>query len=268
MDRDVRRSTASLILLRLTVLLFLAGGTIGFYTPPWIDASLVPLIQTSCGLIGSATLMITLWVQGWYVAYVTADPPVATTSRGGTWIAAMFNWMFGLIFGLFLRRKTATEPKRRKKAEEGGPTKRKRKTKRKPRTRKVVEEEAESEEEEAAEEDSGESEEEASDEEEYQEEEAEEEETAPARVTAPMAKTNPPSHNNYRVDQRTNQPPPPKSNSSWASQQQDEEEESDDDGESWQADGPSPDQLKGLSKRQRRALIKQHRDQQRANRDR
>jgi hypothetical protein len=225
---------------------------------------------------GSAMLMLALWVHGWHVAYVTPDPPVSPPFR---WprlglslfgLFGIFRWMFGLVFGLFKRRETAAAaPKRRKKAEETGTTKRKRKTK-KPARRsraKVVEEEeaAEDEEEEVAEEEAEESEEYEEESSEAEEESYEEEEAPRGRVTAPAAGKSYAQH----APSRTQEQPVPKPHANFAAasnqQSYDDEDDESDDGESGR-DGPPAEQLKGLSKRQRRALIKQYRDQQRSQR--
>jgi hypothetical protein len=250
MDRDVRRSRAAVVMLRIAFLTLLLGACAGLYRPATIEPAIWSVVELAGGLFGSALLMAAMWVQGWYVAYVTPDPPVATPRRWPKLSFGLFTfvgWLFGLVFGLFKRR-SAPPPKRRKKAEESGTApKRRRKTKRPARRKKAVEEEESAEEEEA----------EAAEDEESEEEayEEEEEEAPPARVTAPAAKS-------QAVAQ---------SNGGWNSNSDDEDHEEeedteDSDGTQWRVDGPSPEQLKGLSKRQRRALIKQHRDQQRQRR--
>jgi hypothetical protein len=245
-DRDVRRSRSSVVMVRLAFLTLSFGTCAGLYRPATVEPAIWSVAELASGLFGSALLMVSLWVQGWYVAYVTPDPPVASPWRWPNLAFGLFafiGWMLSLVFGLF-KRNSPPAPKRKKKAEESGAApKRKRQTKRPARRKKVVEEE------EAAEEEEEETEAESEEEEELEEEDAYEEETPPARVTAPAAKSQPVA----------------KSGSGWNSRSDDEEEEEDEDagGTQWRIDGPSPDQLKGLSKRQRRALIKQHRDQQR-----
>ena len=259
-DRDVRRSRASVILLRLSVFLLIASAVLGLYGSRWLEPSLTSSIESTCGLFGSALVMLSLWIQGWYVAYVTPDPPAPTTTkfRWPTIRLGLIGWLWSLIAGLFRRKPAAAPtPKRRKKAEETGTTKRKRRTRRttKPRTRKPVEPEEEEAEEESAEDDneydssaSGES--DSIDDETYEEDE--EEETSSSRNAPPTAaKSNPPHFNR-----------PAASNTQ---QSDDDEDEDDDDGDGkmYRVDGPSPDALKGLSKRQRRELKKQWREQQR-----
>lgn len=274
MDRDVRRSLASLILLRIALLTFLSGVFVGLYGKSWIDKSIVPLAQQACGLFGSAFLMLALWVQGWYVAYVTPDPPAATPFRLPSFKLNLFGWLFGWMGWLFKRRAAVAEaaPKKRKKPEEGTATKRKRKTKRTPTKRrpKVMEEEeevAEEEEEEVSEEseEQYEDEETESAEDEYDEQdEDEEEETRPSRVTAP-AKSNASMSQPRTQDNRfaAQSAAKPTNNAASSSSDQDDDDDEEGDGETWRVDGPSQEQLKGLSKKQRRAMIKQHRDQQR-----
>jgi hypothetical protein len=261
---DVRRSLASVILIRLTSLVFLSGAVASAYGSAWFDQHLVALWESAAGLLGPAMLTVTLWIHGWYVAYVTPDPPAATPAKLWGWPGKVLRWCLGWLTWPFRRRATpaaAATTRRKKKPDEAVTTpKRKRKTKRKPRTRTKVVEEEEAEDEEDAEEES-EPEEEAVEDEVYEEEESEPEpEPPPARVTS-SAK----SHGWREPDQRLSQPEQrgnavtPQSRSPV-----DEDDEDDDgDGEQWRVDGPSPEQLKGLSKRQRRALIKQHRDQQR-----
>jgi len=271
MDRDVRRSLSSLILLRLTVVLFISSAAISVYGSEWIGREQLPLIESACGLIGPALLMTSLWVQGWYVAYVTPDPPVAGVWKWPKLPGAILGWLFRWLTWPF-RRRVKVEPetpatgRRRKKAGEGtATTTRKRKPKRKPRTRTKVVEEEEADEEEMSEEEAAEAEaeeyqEEAVEEEESYEEE-EERESTPSRVTAPVSRSN----NSRDAAPRQNTPAP-----TAQSRQQDEEDEEDSegDGEQWRIDGPPAEQLKGLSKRQRRNLIKQHRDQQRSKTER
>lgn len=251
MDRDSRRSLPAVILFRTSLTMLATGCLLGMFSLPWMEASLKQILATSCGLLGSATLVTALWVQAWYVAYVTPDPPVVTPRTLSLFRWNPLSWLWGLMTGLFRRTPAAeaAKPSRRKKAEESVTTKRKRKPKRKPRTRKVVEEEVDGdEEEEYAEDESGnETAEDSADDESGDEEE---EESVPApKGTVPQTSARSP-------DRR---PPEPSS----AADDEDEDDDADDDGRQFRLDGPSQDQLKGLSKRQRRALIKQHRDQQR-----
>lgn len=270
MDRDVRRSLATVILLRLTLATCLVGALAGSYGPRWIDPGTCTLVETICGLLSPAMLTVTLWIHGWYVAYVTPDAPAASAWTIWSLFGSVIRWVLGWLTWPFRRRATseaATTTRRRKKSEEGAmPTRRRRKPKRKPRTRKVVEEE-ETDEEEYSEEEAADEEEDAAEEESYEDEESESE--PPARVTAQVSKSN-----QWRdADQRTQQSDQrgnanPQSSKPQAQDEDEDEDEDDGGGEQWRADGPPAEQLKGLSKRQRRALIKQYRDQQREQRGR
>lgn len=265
-DRDLRRSRSSLILYRISLMCLLTGIIVRQYSPTWIPEQLALRVTTVCGLFGPALLMLSLWVHGWYVAYVTPDPPT-TRSWQLPQISLRtlnpFRWLFQLVMGLFRRqpKEEPATPRRRKKAEESGTVKRKRKTKRatKPRTKKVVEEE---EAEDDAEADEVESESELEDEsaesneEAVEEEDVEEEDTSPARVSA--------AQSNKASSSRS------EAASSASRYQQDDDEyesdesyESEDNGKQYRIDGPPADMMKGLSKRQKRALQKQWRDQQR-----
>lgn len=265
LDRDVRRSTASVVLLRAAMLTLTAGATLTTYSPAWIDKALLPFVLHACGLLGSALLMLAMWVQGWYVAYVTPDPPAPSTFRWPTLRWNPLRWLLNMILALFRRRIVVEEPapRKRKKSEEGAAPKRKRKTKRTRRSRpKVVEEEAEeaAEDEDYEEEAAEDSDEESESAEDDLTEEEEEELTRPDPAPAPTFAKQPQPSPYRQQDSRTAQAPATKSHQ----YADDDEDEDDDQGEAhWRIDGPSPEQLKGLSKKQRRALIKQHREQQR-----
>jgi hypothetical protein len=90
-------------------------------------------------------------------------------------------------------------------------------------------------------------------------------------MTAPAAKSNSRSMPSRSQEQRYDPPQSvAKPHGNWGAasnqSQDDDEDEESDNGEAGNADGPPAEQLKGLSKRQRRALIKQYRDQQRSQR--
>lgn len=256
LDRDIRRSLAAIMLMRLAAVMLVACMGLGLYGQRFLPAEQVSQIKILCGLFGAATLAVAMWVQGWYVAYVTPDPPVSKPWKFPQFKGNLFSWLIGLIMGLFRRNTPAAPPsKRRKKAEETGATKRKRKTKRaaKPR-KKVVEEE---EDEEVAEDEAA----EADEEEESAEEEAaeeEEDEMPPARGSA----VNKPHFAVNASRPAANA----KSGSVWGSESNDDEDEEDEG--SGDEDGPPADMLKGLSKRQRRAVQKQWREDQRTQRGR
>lgn len=276
-DRDLRRSLASVILFRTALACLLSGAVAGMAGPAWIDDAGAGMIETICGLIGPAVLMLSLWVQGWYVAYVTPDPPTPIPFRFpriGFRVFNIFGWLLGLIASLFRRKTAAPAPRRRKKAEDAGPTKRKRKTKRtaKPRTRKAAEEESETDEESAEDESEEEFEDESADageEESDGDGEEEYEETPPARVTAPMAAR--PNNVPNTSRPQDNRPAVPQANKwSAASSNNDDEDDDavDEDGKMYRVDGPPAEMLKGLSKRQKRAVQQQWREQQRSQKGR
>ncbi len=277
-DRDLRRSLASVILFRTAIVCLLGGAVVGMWGASWIDPVLVGMTETLCGLFGPAVLMLSFWVHGRYVAYVTPDPPVSTPFKFPKLNFRMFNlfgWLFGLITGLFRRKPAAPAPRRRKKAEEAGPAKRKRKTKRavKPRTKKVVEEESEEETaEEESEEDYEEESSETGDEESYEDEDAEE---ASRSDRTPVAKPNFEVTHSRPQENRPVAPPAAASNKwsapSNASSNDDDDEDDDavdEDGKMYRVDGPPAEMLKGLSKRQKRAMQQQWREQQRGQKGR
>lgn len=287
-DRDVRRSRISATLWRLSAVLLLAAGAGALFRPEladyaWLDAAL--LLGHWCG---AGLLTTALWWQACYVAYVCADPPEAPQQTWRGRLGALLASLLRLVWPT--RTQPAEEkpkPRRRKKAEEGeedaAPKRRRKSTKTKrttkPRRAKpVVEEEEEEavEEEEASDvgdeewdESSAEAE-EASDEadEEWTEEEYEDEEPPPpppvkpaapavsakatASAPAPKAAPAPPPP--------TKSAPPAKAEPAW----QDDDADDDDDAH-YRADGAheNADMFKGLSKRQRRELKKQLREQQR-----
>ncbi len=256
LDRDMRRSTASIILLRLSLTTLIAGMAAALYGARFFDAAVATNAVMLCGLFGSATLAAALWVQGWYVAYVTPDPPVSAPFKLPKLSWNPFRWMLGLILGLFRRSPKAAAPtRRRKKTEEAGATtKRKRKPAKrtaKPR-KKVVEEDEEAAEEELAEEEDEEEDDSAEDYEEAEEEE--EDDSPPARGAA----VNKPHFSVNASRPAANA----KSANDWGSSSQDEDDEDEGDG-AGEEDGPPADMLKGLSKRQRRAVQKQWREEQR-----
>ncbi|HUQ72067.1 MAG TPA: hypothetical protein VM165_21240, partial [Planctomycetaceae bacterium] len=255
------------------------GICVALFGKTWIDASIVPFAQLGCGLFGSAFLMLAMWVHGWHVAYVTPDPPASTPFRLPSFKLSSLSWLIGLLFGVFKRKPAEEEPapKRRKKSDETGTTKRKRKTKRTAtrRSRPKVAEEEEAEDEEAAEQEDDERYEEEGDsaesdaaEEQYDEDELEEA-TRPSRDAArePVKSSVPAPHQRQNYQNQAPSAAKPISNAeSAASKQNDEEDDGEEGDTNWRVDGPSQEQLKGLSKKQRRALIKQHRDQQRSQR--
>lgn len=278
-DRDMRRCRLGVNLLRAAGVLLVISGLAHLFRADFAAQSWFPAAVLLTHYAGAGLLMTALWVQAWYVAYVSADPPEAAErvdwrGRGIALLgAARRLWPF--------RGRAATvdvKPKRRTKKktdeeedEEEAPPKRRRKAaakpKRasKPRTR-VKPEPEEVEEEEYAEEeaetweeteDTTANDEEWSEESEaYEEEEYEEEPPAPPVKAAAKPQTPPP---------KAAPPPPPKREPEPESSS--EEDDEDDDGAYYRVDGAEKgaDPYKGLSKRQRRELRKQAKDQQRGN---
>lgn len=281
-DRDVRRSRSSLYTLRVAWILALASAGLELFATDLTSMPWAPTARIILPMIVAATVFVGLWLHARIVAYVCPDPPEVSTTTARSQLISATSWVCGLVvwtFGLLAwRRKKAeepeTKPKRgRKKAtdeEEDAAPKRKRKTpaKRTTRTRtrtKPVEVEAEEEEEveeqesyesEEAEESSGYGESEADESEvESDGSEWESEEEAEPEVPVRSNRNSPqPQYNSYR-----NAPPP-------REPEPVEDEESDEDSEDAQYrqdSGMTADQLKGMSKRQKREMRRQAKDQQR-----
>ncbi len=281
-DRDMRRCRLGVNLLRAAGVTLFASGIAHLIQADFASSNWFPAALLLSHYLGAGLLMTALWVQAWYVAYVSADPPEAAepVDWRGRSIA-----MLGAARILWPFRKRAaavaeTKPKRRTKKktdeeeedEETAPKRRRKaaaKPKRvsKPRTR-VKPEPEEVEEEEYAEEETWEETDEttASDDEwteesesyESYEEEAEEEVEPPPPPVRTAAKSPPPSNKPA--------PAPPKREPVQEASRDDEDEE-EDNGAYYRVDGAEggSDPYKGLSKRQRRELRKQAKDQQRGN---
>lgn len=253
-DRDLRRSRMSLMLFRFTAVVLLAAAAAPLLARSQAGILWFAYASILLPLAGMGLLFLTLWLQSWYVAYYCPDPPAVEAglpSLLGRLIRPLI-WLLAGPVRLFRRRSAADEeeeakPRRRRKKAEGEAAaaaprrKRKATTKRvaKPRTRprKVEGEDVESDEldvsaswndESAAEETWAE---EAQSGDEWAEQEADEE-----AATAPASQ----------------------------SRDADDEWSDDDDDRNFRVDGPPEDQLKGLSKKQRRELRKQWKDQQRS----
>jgi hypothetical protein len=265
LDRDVRRKRSSLYTLRLAWLLALVSAGFELFATevharPWGPAARVILPMFAMGAI-----FVGFWLHARVVAYICPDPPEQQQTKlfaqlaafcGGilAWIAARFVWRRAKV-------DDAKAKKGRKKAgdEEEAAPKRKRRApaKRKPRTRVKPAEEVEEEEEEEVEEEEQDTSEEGYEEE--SEESDEEEETSPVRS----------GRDAYSRPSQTPQNRP--SNSGWnerstteSEEEDDDDDEDDDDGTMTRRDsGVSADQLRGLSKRQKRELRRQAREQQR-----
>ncbi len=282
-DRDVRRSRSSLFTLRVGWVLALVMACLELFAVelqilPWTAAARVIL-----PMFVIATMFVGLWLHARVVAYICPDPPEAqqTTAfaqlmAGWRWIAARAVW----------RRRAGeatadseAKPKRgRRKAtteeEDDAAPKRKRKAPvrraAKPRTRKVAEveeEEVEDDQESSYADESVDSSDaydsdSAATEVESNEWDREEQETAP-----PVSQ----SSRSYRDSNSQPSPALYPASKTPASTTRDEPEQSASESDDDDADdailrrdtGMSAEQMKGLSKRQKRELRKQARDQQR-----
>lgn len=278
LDRDVRRSRSSLYTLRVAWGLSLVSAWMELLAAdlhifPWIARARVIL-----PMFVSATLFVGLWLHARVVAYICPDPPDAAEVSALSQLLAGWRWMTAR---LTWRRTAAaptdadaeSKPKRaRRKAasdeEDAAAPKRKRKApaKRtsKPRTRiKAAEEEIEDEEQSAEFEEPADSDGDDS----MAEDESNQWEEEPT-PTPPVTRSN-------RDSAPPSQPPSSASkkpaNSGWdeparASAESDDDDEDSEDAILRRDTGMTAEQMKGLSKRQKRELRRQSRDQQRNHR--
>ena len=303
LDRDVRRGRSTVWTLRTAGLLGLVTGSLELFSPDLLSQSWYPAARLIAPLFAVGTLFLGLWLHARVVAYVCPDPPECDEPKAGSQFLGAARWClqftshgFSWLGRFFVRRaKTAeidaaeAKPKRRsrKVAESEETPKRKRKpaAKRvtKPRSRVAVVEEEEEQQEEIEDEsyedasDSYESEAEPSssdysDEEEWDEADAEEEveappvrsaKSAPASTASSSASQKKPVAESWQQrpaqQSRVTQQPVVSQNDA-----SDDEEDSEDGDASYRLDeGLTPDQLRGLSKRQKRELRQKVKDQQR-----
>ena len=282
LDRDVRRGRSSLYTLRVAWALAVVSAWLELFAGELKFLEWTARVRVILPMIAMATLFVGLWLHARVVAYVCPDPPDAgeTTAysqliAGWRWIAARFVWRRRVVAPA-ADSEAETKPKRgRRKAsaedEEDSAPKRKRRTpaKRaaKPRTRvKPAEVDEESEEEEEIDEeqelsyvdesaDTSESDETESDDagDESSEWDDEEQETPPSRSSRD-AKPSPQVVSAKKPASGGNEPG------------QTPSESDDDDAEDAilrRDTGMTSEQMKGLSKRQKRELRRQARDQQR-----
>ena len=283
-DRDVRRSQSCLWTLRIAWMLGLTSTCLEIFAPdlmsyPWILRARVIL-----PLFVIATVFVGLWLHARTVAYICPDPPDAAEGTALSQLIAGWRW---IAARLVIRRKTVPapveeKPKRgRRKAaadeeEDSSTPKRKRKAPaRKTPTRRTRAKAAEVEEE-AEEEESLDTEETSGSEDSYESEQAdveqgdsesaesewEQEEEAPP---APPARSN--SQTNAASRKNASQQPAPQQQS-WNESDEEsagsEDDDEDSEGASYRRDdGAGADPLKGLSKRQKRELRRQSKEQQR-----
>ncbi len=298
-DRDMQRNPAGVWSIRSAGLILFVTGVGELFARDWATAHWLPTAMTVSHLVGVGLLVTGLWLQAWYVAYISADPPEAREPiPWRSYVGTMLGW-FGFVRALgylwpFRRREAvdAAKPKRRsakKKEDEedaeddAAPKRRRRtaaKTKRpaKPRTRVKPEPEEDVDdsgyEDESATEDAWEEvdDAEAETQEDWTEEYEEEEPPAPPTRT-PARSTPAVSPPTYSSAGTKSAPPAPASKSVTVPRpqpvpQDEPDDEGDDDGSQYRVDdGESgSDALKGLSKRQRRELRKQMKDKERQQR--
>lgn len=294
-DRDLQRNAPSVWLVRSAVLVLLTAGLGELLTREMATLSWFPVTLSACHLLGAALLVTGLWLQAWFVAYVSPDPPEPRDPiawgayAGAAW--NRFRMLVGYLWPFHRREVTeAAKPKRRvtkkkedeeEDEEEAAPKRRRKtaaKTKRvtKPRTRVKPEPEVEDEtddsgyEDEAVAEDGWEEVDDSSAEaDDGWTEEYEEEEPAPPPARTPTRST--PAVNTAYQAPSAPKPasPPPKNEATTRSQPvaqaQSDDEDGDDEETQYRIDGGEggADMFKGLSKKQRRELRKQIKDKER-----
>ncbi len=294
-DRDVRRGRSTVYTLRTAWLLGLTTAGLELFAAELPAEFWYPAARSIVPLFFGATLFLGFWLHARVVAFVCPDPPecdepgAASQLLGaGRWCAQLAGWLMGFLF----RRRTRTtaedatdaKPKRRSRktadAEEDATPKRKRKApvKRasKPRvSAKVVDEEDEDdsysdETEEAFDGDEAES--SSPTENEWEDEDSEVETPPPPARQTRTSSSNPP------VPKVQPKPPatpswqerpaaPSRASQPQAANQDDsdsEEDESEEGDSSYRIDeGLTAEQMRGLSKRQKRELRQKIKDQQR-----
>ena len=134
LDRDLRNSRSSLYMLRSSIALWLASAYFQVYRPELQSLSWFPLACLVIPVFASATLFIGLWLHVRVVAYVCPDPPeldqrsawsLAVTACG-VLVSAMMFWKRRAVD---VEDEEESKPKRRRKkaTTEETPAKRKRK---------------------------------------------------------------------------------------------------------------------------------------------
>ena len=300
LDRDVRRGRSTLYTLRTAWFLGLAATILELFAPELQEQMWYPTTRLIVPMFFGATLFLGLWLHARVVAFVCPDPPECDEPGATLQLLGAGQWCIQLVSRLmsllFRKRGPAAaseeaeaKPKRRSRktvdSEEDSAPKRKRKatTKRatKPRTRvKPVEEEQEEEEETEAEDDSYSDEaDESSDayemeatsnaETEWEEDEAEVETPPPPAKQRRTINSSTPAISPKKAETPSWQDRPAQSSRNSQPQTTDYDSDSDDDesedgDSSYRVDsGLTADQLRGLSKRQKRELRQKIKDQQR-----
>jgi hypothetical protein len=294
LDRDMRNSRSSLFVLRTAVTLWLAGAWLELYQPELQAQAWYTLARLLIPVFASTTLFVGLWHHARVVAYVCPDPPELEQRSAWSLLLAGCGWLVSrLVFrtgrnAADVDDEEAAKPKRRSRRKtdvEEATAKRKRKpaAKRAPARTRTRTRPADGEEVEESAYDESESTDEAAEQQAVQtgasagdehEEWAEEPEDVPARPTAAE------SANSGRFTQQhqahASSVPAPHSRRqqpAWQPEAEiaeaaapatnESEDESDEDRQFQLDSGMSADQMKGMSKRQKRDMKKQLRDQER-----
>src|SRR5262249_11720556 len=84
-DRDMRRCRLGVSLIRLAGVTLLLTGAAHLFAPELAAYAWAAPAMTIGGFVGAGLLLTGLWVQAWYVAYVSADPP--EVGEGANWRA-------------------------------------------------------------------------------------------------------------------------------------------------------------------------------------
>ena len=298
LDRDVRRGRTTVYTLRATWFLGLATAGLELCASDLQEQFWYPAVRSIVPLYFGATLFLGFWLHARVVAFVCPDPPECDEPGAASQLLGAGRWcvqLAGRLMGLIFRRRVRSEaedeaaakPKRRSRktvdAEEDAAPKRKRKApaKRaaKPRTRtKIVEDEEEEIEDDSYSDESDDSadayEAESSSDtgNEWDDEESEVEappppvrpsRTANSIPPTPAVQTKKPATPSWqdRPAQPTRSSPPQSANNDDSDSEDDESEDGD---SSYRVDsGLTADQLRGLSKRQKRELRQKIKDQQR-----
>ena len=300
LDRDVRRGRTTVYTLRTAWFLGLATAGLELFASDLHEQSWYPAVRSIVPLFFGATLFLGFWLHARVVAFVCPDPPecdepgAATQLLGaGRWCAQLVGRLMSVLFRRRVRAVAEDEadakPKRRSRkmvdAEEDTAPKRKRKApvKRasKPRiATKVVE--VEEEEEETEDESYTDETDESSDayeaeassqaDNEWEDEDSEVEAAPPPTRQSRTSNLNPPTSKVQPKQPTTPSWQERPASPSRASQQQttnqdgadSEDDESEDGDSSYRVDdGLTAEQLRGLSKRQKRELRQKTKDQQR-----
>jgi hypothetical protein len=247
-------------LIQLAVCTLLVTGAALLYQAEMADRAWFAGAIVGGQFLGMGLLITGLWLQAWYVTYVSADPP--EPGEPVDWrapVVAIIAMLLGWLLWPFRRGAGAGAKASRKNSDDEAAPKRRRKTaakKRTTRSRTRVKSDDEETTDEA----------ENSDEDESATDDVwtEDEEDGSPPPKAPLVIAKPQA----AVQSRSLPPGKPSSSpsqSSWSDDDDDSSESDDDDDSQYRVDGghDGVDPFKGLSKRQRRELKRQMREQQR-----